>query len=89
MQKLILVRHAEPIMPGTAGFDEYTRPLTAKGLTDAQALVLQLEHWQIDAVYSSPMLRAVQTVQGLAQARGLEVKTHSDLYEHILLSRGH
>jgi 2,3-bisphosphoglycerate-dependent phosphoglycerate mutase len=84
MQKVILVRHAEPVLPGTAGFDEYTRPLTDKGLSDAQALVSELAHLPIAAVYSSPMLRAVQTVQGLAQARGLEVKTHPELYEHIL-----
>ena len=30
---VLLVRHAEPVAPRTAGFDEFTRPLTAKVAT--------------------------------------------------------
>ncbi len=32
---VLLIRHAESVAPGISGFDEYTRPLTAKGMRDA------------------------------------------------------
>jgi len=30
MTTVLLLRHAEPVLPGTPGFDELSRPLTPK-----------------------------------------------------------
>lgn len=84
MLKVLLVRHAEPVLPGTPGCDEFTRPLTKSGARDASALASVYSALELDAVYSSPMLRAVQTVQGFAVSRGLEVVPVHDFYEHVL-----
>jgi phosphohistidine phosphatase SixA len=55
---VLLIRHADPVAPGTAGFDEFTRPLTAKGIRDAERLGEMHAATQIDAAYSSPYQRA-------------------------------
>jgi 2,3-bisphosphoglycerate-dependent phosphoglycerate mutase len=81
---VLLVRHAESVTPGTSGFDEYTRPLTPKGLRDAQRLSETLASTRIDAAYSSPYLRARQTIEPIAQARGLTIATIDDLRERML-----
>lgn len=81
---VLLVRHAEPVAPGTPGFDEYTRPLTAKGILDSAKLREILTSTRIDAAYSSPYLRARQTIEPIAQARGLAIATVEDLRERML-----
>jgi 2,3-bisphosphoglycerate-dependent phosphoglycerate mutase len=81
---VMLVRHAEPVSPGTAGFDEFTRPLTAKGIRDAQLLSERHASTVIDAAYSSPYLRARQTIEPLARAHGLAIETIDDLRERLL-----
>jgi 2,3-bisphosphoglycerate-dependent phosphoglycerate mutase len=80
----LLIRHAESLAPGTSGLDEYTRPLTAKGLRDAAQLSDTLSSTRVDAAYSSPYLRARQTIEPIAQARGLAVETVDDLRERLL-----
>jgi 2,3-bisphosphoglycerate-dependent phosphoglycerate mutase len=83
--RFLLVRHASPVMPNTVGFTEMTRPLTEIGSRDAALLALSLESEKnIVAVYSSPMRRAIQTVEAIAQARGLEVIPIAELVEHLL-----
>jgi 2,3-bisphosphoglycerate-dependent phosphoglycerate mutase len=81
---ILLVRHAEPVAPGTAGFDEFTRPLTAKGMRDAERLSETLAGMRIDGAYSSPYLRARQTIEPIARARGLTIETVDDLRERLL-----
>ena len=81
---VLLVRHAESVAPGTAGLDEYTRPLTAKGIRDAERLCDSIGSRRIDAVYSSPYLRAQQTVDPIAKARGIAIETIEDLRERML-----
>ena len=81
---VLLVRHAEPVAPGTVGFDEFTRPLTAKGIRDAEQLREILTSTRIDAAYSSPYLRARQSIEPIAQARGLAIATIEDLRERML-----
>jgi 2,3-bisphosphoglycerate-dependent phosphoglycerate mutase len=81
---VLLVRHAEPMAPGTSGFDEFTRPLTAKGMRDADQLREMLASTRIDAAYSSPYLRARQTIEPFAQSRGLAIATIEDLHERTL-----
>ncbi|HEY6300311.1 MAG TPA: histidine phosphatase family protein [Candidatus Binatus sp.] len=81
---VLLIRHAESVAPGISGLDEYTRPLTAKGMRDAQQLCDALASARIDAAYSSPYLRAHQTIEPIAQARGLSIETVDDLRERLL-----
>jgi 2,3-bisphosphoglycerate-dependent phosphoglycerate mutase len=81
---LLLIRHAESMAPGISGFDEYTRPLTAKGMRDAQQLRDALASARIDAAYSSPYLRARQTIEPIAHARGITIVTVEDLRERLL-----
>lgn len=78
---VLLVRHAEPIAPGTPGFDEFTRPLTEKGLRDAHELCERHASTGIDAAYSSPYLRARQTIEPIALARAIAIDTIDDLRE--------
>lgn len=70
--------------PNTSGFDEYTRPLTAKGFRDAMELCETLSSTRIDAAYSSPYLRARQTIEPIVQARSLIIETVDDLRERLL-----
>jgi 2,3-bisphosphoglycerate-dependent phosphoglycerate mutase len=84
MLTVLLVRHAEPVLPGTPGFDEFNRPLTESGIRDALLLANGFQNLELDAVYSSPMLRSMQTVEGFAQVRGLEVIPMYEFVEHML-----
>jgi 2,3-bisphosphoglycerate-dependent phosphoglycerate mutase len=80
----LLIRHAESLAPGTSGLDEYTRPLTARGKCDADRLREIHRSTRIDAAYSSPYLRARQTIEPIAQARGLKIQIIDDLRERLL-----
>jgi phosphohistidine phosphatase len=73
--RVFLVRHASAA-PGTP--DE-ERPLTAEGLAESDALAVRLAAEGLDAVLSSPLLRARQTAQVVARAAGLEAVVHDGL----------
>jgi broad specificity phosphatase PhoE len=72
--RLVLVRHGET---------EWNRVERFRGLTDielnetgrrqARALARRLSGWHVRAIYSSPLERALQTAQPIAEACGLEV----------------
>ena len=61
--------------------DDRLRPLNKKGVKQAQELVTVLEPFPIAAVYTSPFLRCVQTVEPLAKAHKLPIKQTSMLAE--------
>jgi len=79
--EIILVRHAESVIPTPDGPDEFHRPLTSHGHAQAAQLVPELAAFQPSTIVSSPYLRAVQTVQPLATALGLVVDTDHELRE--------
>jgi len=81
---VLLVRHAEPVLPGTPGYEENSRPLTQRGRRDAEALAEAYADLKLEAVYASPYPRAVQTVEPSAQRRGLAVGVLEDLRERLL-----
>ena len=81
---VLLIRHAQSVVPGISGFDEYTRPLTEKGFRDAERLADSLASKRIDAAYSSPYIRARQTIEPIAKARALTIETIDDLRERVL-----
>lgn len=72
------VRHAQS---DNTHKEEMTRPLTAKGMEDRMLALAYLKDKGISAVYSSPYLRAVTTVQPLAEYLGLEVIPEVDFRE--------
>jgi 2,3-bisphosphoglycerate-dependent phosphoglycerate mutase len=81
---VLLVRHAEPVAPGTSDFDECTRPLSEKGIRDSHQFTEIHASTRIDAAYSSPYIRARQTIEPIARARGLTIETVDDLRERLL-----
>ena len=86
--ELVLVRHAQAVPIGTPPWAERDdqRPLTEVGLRDADLLAMELDPYHFSAVYSSPYLRAVQTVTPTAARRSLEVQPLDDLRERRLAS---
>jgi len=66
--KLLLIRHGLPERTDTTS----DAPLSRKGHEQAQALAQWLRAERIDALYSSPMQRALQTAEPLARRFGLE-----------------
>src|ERR1700691_1773246 len=81
---VLLIRHAESVAPGISGFDEYTRPLTAKGFRDAAQLSDEYASTRRDAAYGTAYLRARQTMAPMARARGVASDTIEDLRERLL-----
>ena len=76
-----VVRHAKAGSRGHWSGDDKLRPLSKKGLQQAEALVSVLEPFPIAAVFASPFLRCVQTVEPLARARKLPLKQSPALSE--------
>lgn len=80
MTEIYFIRHAH----AHYSEDEYHRPLSAQGQRDTERVTNLLKHQRIDAVYASPYRRAIQTVEGIAQARHLPVQTIDGLKERQL-----
>ncbi len=82
MTKIIIVRHGESktnelgILVGQGDF-----PLTDLGLAQAEQTAAALAEEQIDAVYSSDLMRAMQTATPHATRRGLCVIPDKELRE--------
>jgi len=66
---IYLVRHAQ----STYTPDELNRPLSEKGLKDAERITEILLGENINYVFSSPYKRAIQTVEGAAKNVNIEV----------------
>lgn len=78
---ILMVRHAEsPFILG----EERTRGLSNKGKVDAKKIAKALLSRNIDVIVSSPYIRAIETVQGLADAREMNIKTIENLRERQL-----
>jgi phosphohistidine phosphatase len=65
--RVFLVRHAE----AAPGDPDELRPLTTAGRATAEALGERLASHQLDAVVSSPLLRARETAAPIAKAANL------------------
>lgn len=65
--RLFVVRHAE----AAPGEPDELRPLTDAGRAAARALGDRLAEYGVDAVLSSPLLRARETAEAIARAAGL------------------
>lgn len=78
--KIYFLRHADAL----DGADDDARPLSARGRREAEAIGGFLKHAgvSLDAVRSSPLVRAVQTAEiatSVCAARGVHLKTDDAL----------
>ena len=78
MTTIYFVRHAQS---NNYLYDDRTRPLTEKGWRDRTLVTEFLQDKNIDAVLSSPYKRAVDTVAGFAELKGLEIETFEGFRE--------
>jgi 2,3-bisphosphoglycerate-dependent phosphoglycerate mutase len=78
MKNLYIVRHAK------AEGQPPEAKLTELGERQAESLVSFFEGREINAVYSSPFLRAVKTIEPLAEKRGLPIMQDERLAERTL-----
>ena len=80
--ELLWVRHAEPerIAPGTGV--RANPALTVRGAEQAQRLADWLACEPIDAIVSSPLLRALDTAAPIAVSCGVEIEVVDDLIEY-------
>lgn len=81
MTDLLLVRHARPVRHDAAPGAAPDPDLGDVGLSQAAALAGWLAPEPIDALWSSPLLRATRTAQPLADATGLAVRVLDGLRE--------
>ncbi|GIP32774.1 histidine phosphatase family protein [Paenibacillus sp. J2TS4] len=78
---IYMVRHAEsPYIFG----QEQTRGLSEEGLAAARKVADILEGMEVDYIISSNYARAVQTVQNLAERKGLPVIEYEQLRERAI-----
>ena len=82
MNRLLLLRHAVTGHTGArlSGWLPGIQ-LSEQGLVQARALAERLAAVPIDAVYSSPLERCLETARVVAEPRGLKVTTVDDLGE--------
>ena len=78
MTHIYFVRHAEP---NYNNYDDLTRELSQKGMTDRKLVTEFLADKQVDIVLSSPYKRAVDTVAHFASLRDLPITTINDFRE--------
>jgi phosphohistidine phosphatase SixA len=79
--KVFLVRHASAGKRSEWRGDDRPRPLDARGVSQAEKLVEQLEDAAFERIVSSPYARCLQTVEPLAGARGLPLEIDQALAE--------
>ncbi len=78
---LLLVRHGLPLRVEVAEGAVADPSLSEEGRDQAERLARWLADEHVDALYSSPMRRAVETAAPLAACLGLEPRLEPDLVE--------
>jgi probable phosphoglycerate mutase len=80
--RLLLLRHAETILNQEHRVQGLSQSdLTPLGQDQACALAEALKGERLDAIYSSPLARALQTARAIAAARGIAVQEVDPLKE--------
>lgn len=75
---IYLLRHCK------ASSQEFDAHLTEDGKREAKKLVRLLKTLDIEMIYSSPMIRAIETVEPFAAEETIEVNLADDLQERVL-----
>lgn len=83
MTTVYFIRHAQS---DNSVADSRIRPLTPKGLDDRLYVTNFLKDKQINAVFSSPYKRSIDTVLDFAGKNGLSVEIIEDFKEHQTIS---
>lgn len=78
---LYFIRHAQPDL---SIHDDQKRPLTPAGTHSSEKLVNQFHTKSIDAFYSSPYKRAIDTIKPLATAHNHEIIYLNDFRERVI-----
>lgn len=79
---IILVRHGETQWNRELVFrGRKDIPLNERGLLQAQAIGEALRSKKIDAIYSSPLARAIETARPLSESLKIEIKLHKGLVD--------
>ena len=78
MTHIYFVRHAQKDL---TNHDDATRSLTEKGHRDAALVTAYLADKTIDAVYSSPYCRAVDTIRPFAEKYGHTIRMDAEFRE--------
>ena len=81
MPAFLFIRHAKAGSRSHWEQDDRIRPLSKSGIKQAEALVSVLATYPISAVFSSPYVRCVQTVEPLARAHRLRIVETTALAE--------
>ena len=86
---LHLLRHADAGEPGAWQGDDAARPLSDKGVDQAERVSRHLARlgFETDAILSSPRLRALQTAEILGAALGVKVRVEDRLAGSLDLRR--
>ena len=79
--RLILIRHAATEGNRHRYIGREDLPLSAEGERQADLLAARLSSEHLDAIYASPLERAVRTAEPIARGRGLDVRTRDALME--------
>lgn len=78
---LFLIRHAKAGKRSQWDADDSLRPLVEIGLKQSESIAESIVRLSPTALFSSPYVRCMQTLQPLAQLRGLTVQSHHLLAE--------
>lgn len=85
MVRIILVRHGQTAWNEGAGQERFRGridlPLDATGQAQARAIVHRLASEPLAALYTSPLLRARQTIAPLAAKRAMPAQSHDGLLD--------
>ena len=81
MTTVFFVRHAEA---DNINSDGRNRPLTEKGMNDRALVTEFLQNKNIDAIFSSPYKRAVDTVADFAEKHDFTIELIEDFREHYI-----
>jgi alpha-ribazole phosphatase/probable phosphoglycerate mutase len=76
-----LIRHSAPAGAEGLCYGRHDVPLSEDGRLQAKKLAEQFASETMDAIYASPLRRAMDTAQILAERRGLAIETCDDLAE--------
>ena len=79
--ELLLVRHALPLRVATADGSPADPPLSEEGRDQAQRLARWFESERLEALYTSPLRRAIETAEPLARVHGLEPRVEPGVAE--------
>lgn len=84
---LFLIRHADAGVRNNLDPSDDQRPLDEVGHSQAQAIADAWTEAGIEAIYSSPALRCVQTIEPLAERLQMTVQIAPELFEGASTSR--